>query len=310
MKTRSLKLSIYFLFLVILIIFSCRKFLEYQNQKPVFLSPLPDRKFIRLVPSPTVNPENNLEKIVTQTLADAGGIYGVDIKNFKTGESYALNDHHIFWSASLYKLWVLGAAYEQIEEQTLHEDTVMSQQIAVLNQKFNIPEEDAERTEGEITLSVKDAIENMVTVSDNYAALLLVGKLRLSNIKAFLQRNSLNEISVGSLNNEPQATPYSISQLLEKLYNGDLGNEESTGKMLSVLKRQQLNYALPKYLSPETSIAHKTGALYSFSHDAGIVYTPNGDYIIVVMTDTKDPQVADELIAQISKNVYEYFTQK
>ena len=64
---------------------------------------------------------------------------------------------------------------------------------------------------------------------------------------------------------------------------------------------------MPKYLPSDTLIAHKTGELDSFSHDSGIVYTPNGNYIIVVMSDSTNPKGAEDRIANISKSVYDYF---
>jgi beta-lactamase class A len=73
------------------------------------------------------------------------------------------------------------------------------------------------------------------------------------------------------------------------------------------LKNQQLNNKLPKLLEKETVIAHKTGELESFSHDAGIVYSDNGDYIIVIMSETDNRNRANDTIAQISKEVYDYF---
>ena len=54
-------------------------------------------------------------------------------------------------------------------------------------------------------------------------------------------------------------------------------------------------------------MGHKTGELDGYKHDAGIVYAPKGDYVIVVMSNTKDPQTAVDVIAKISKAVYDHF---
>jgi beta-lactamase class A len=79
---------------------------------------------------------------------------------------------------------------------------------------------------------------------------------------------------------------------------------------LTLLKAQKLNNKLPKELPKNTVIAHKTGELDMVSHDAGIVYAQNGNYIIVVMSETSLPVAANERIADISKGVYEYFISK
>ena len=57
----------------------------------------------------------------------------------------------------------------------------------------------------------------------------------------------------------------------------------------------------------EISIAHKTGEIGYFTHDAGIVFSNKGDYIIVVLTESDFPLATEEQIADISKSVNEYF---
>ena len=54
--------------------------------------------------------------------------------------------------------------------------------------------------------------------------------------------------------------------------------------MLEVLKRQQINDRLPSGLPSDATVAHKTGNLPGIAHDAGIVYTPTGPRIVVVLT--------------------------
>ncbi len=79
--------------------------------------------------------------------------------------------------------------------------------------------------------------------------------------------------------------------------------------MLDLLKSQKLNNKLPKYLPQEIDVAHKTGEIDSLTHDAGIVYAPTSDYIIVILSDSNDPNSAEERIAEVSKNVYNYYSQ-
>lgn len=78
----------------------------------------------------------------------------------------------------------------------------------------------------------------------------------------------------------PTTTSFDIALFFEKLYKGELANEENTQKMLDLLKKQELNNKLSKYLPEEIDVAHKTGEIGWFSHDAGIVYTNYGDYSI------------------------------
>lgn len=246
----------------------------------------------------------SLGEVVEKELIDAKGSYGIAIKNLKTGESYVYNDHKKFEAASLYKLWVMATAYDKIANGALKEDEQLEDEVEKINETFDIATEEAELTEGTVSFSVKDALKQMITISHNYAALLLAKRIGLSQVNTFLQDHGFAESAVGQ---PPKTTPSDISLFLEKLYKGELGTEESTGKMLDLLAQQQLNEKLPKYLPADTLVAHKTGELGGYSHDAGIVYSPKGDYIIVVMSQSDYPPGAEEHIAAISQAVYDYF---
>lgn len=250
---------------------------------------------------------NSLKDTVEYALVGKQGVYGIAIKNLKTGETFYSNEHKVFESGSLYKIWIMTTAYDQIQNKTLKEDEVLSEEIAVLNKEFNIPTESAELTDGIITIPVGNAIEQMITISHNYAALLLTKKIKLSNVVVFLKQNGFTESKVGIDGSSPTSTPYDIALFFEKLYKGELANKENTEKMIDLLKKQQLNDKLPKYLPQDAVVAHKTGEIGWFSHDAGIVYSPSGDYVIVVLSESQFPPGAEDRIAQVSKAVYEYF---
>ena len=250
---------------------------------------------------------NSLEKIVQNDLIGAKGDFAVYIKNLKTGDSYVFKEHQVFDSASLYKLWVMGEVFEQLKSGRISMDTKLKEDVEVLNEKFKIASESAELTEGTIEQTVGDSLERMITISDNYSGLLLAWKLRLSTIASYLTRNGFAESKVGVSGGSPVTTASDIGLFFEKLYTGKLADPESTNAMLSLLKRQRLNEKLPKFLPENTVVAHKTGELDTISHDAGIVYTPKGDYIIVVLSDTPAPQSAVERISAISRDVYAYF---
>lgn len=247
-----------------------------------------------------------LKEVVETSLEGSTGSYGIAIKNLRTGQVYYKNEHQVFESASLYKLWVGATAYEQIQQGRLDEGTQLSQQVSILNDKFNIASEEAELTEGIVTMRVSDAIYKMITISHNYAALLLSEKVQLSNVRSFLRTNGFTESVVGTV---PQTiTAYDAALFFEKLYKGKLADTTHTKAMIDLLKQQELNNKLPRYLPIGTVIAHKTGELGKYSHDGGIVYTEKGDYIIVVLTESSSPKGAEERIAKISKAVYDYFT--
>lgn len=246
----------------------------------------------------------SLEDVVQRVTIGSKGTYGIVIKNLQTGESFSRSEHRIFEAGSLYKLWVLATAFNQIEKGELKEDAILSQKVSELNQRFNISSDSAEMREGVITLTVSQAMQQMITISHNYAALLLTEKVKISNVSKFLSNNKFNDSNVGE---PPKATAGDIALFLEKLYRGELANKENSQKILDLLKKQQLNDGLPKYLPKGITVAHKTGDIGWFKHDAGIVFSPSGDYIIVVMSESDSPPGAQERVAEVSKTVYEYF---
>lgn len=249
---------------------------------------------------------SKLSDIVKNSLSGSHGAYAVVIKNLRTGEAFSQNEDKKFQPASLYKLWVMGTAYEQIKEGSLSLNEVLSKDVTDLNDLFNIPEDSAELTEGTITESVSSAIEQMITISNNYSAYLLVSKIRNSNIANFMEEQGFNASSLGE---PPQTTAHDIALFFEKLYKGELIDSASSKEMLDLLSQQQLNDRIPKYLPDGTKVAHKTGEIDDFKHDAGIIYAKD-PILFVVLSESDSPQGAAERIALLSRDVFNYFETK
>lgn len=297
------------LVLAILIVGSAVYFVVNMNGKP---KPQPNvqkvQALITSIPTPQMTPANSpLKNAVQSELVGTKGSYAVVVKNLKTQETYLFNEQKVYDAGSLYKLWIMAETYRQIKTDKLNEEDMLKQKIEALNEKFKISSESAEKKDGEIELSVNDATTRMITISDNYAALLLAEKIRLSNVITYLKVHDLVDSNLGADGKPPSATANDIANFFEKLYKGELADQEYTEKMLVLLKSQRINHKIPKYLPPEAVIAHKTGELDGFSHDAGIVYTPKSDYIIVVLSKSTDRAAANERIASVSKAVYNYF---
>ena len=256
--------------------------------------------------TPTEMPQNSqpLGDVVQSAIGNADGNYSVVVRNLKTKEFYNYQENKTYESGSLYKLWVMAVAYQQLQSGQIKETDILSDDVEDLNDKFDIASDSADLQSGTVTFPVNQALQQMITISHNYAALLLTQKVKLSNLAMFLQTNNFNNSTVAA---PPKTTAADIADFLEDLYDGQFANAQGTQAMIDLLKAQKLNNKLPRELPETTQIAHKTGELGTYSHDAGIVYTQDGDYIIVVMTNTKVPSTAEDKIADISKAVYDYF---
>ena len=98
-------------------------------------------------------------------------------------------------------------------------------------------------------------------------------------------------------------------RFLELVYRGKCVSKKASRKMLEMLKAQTRRTKIPAGIPAGVEVANKTGETDDTSHDAEIVFSPAGDYIIVVMVTApgKAWGKAGE-IAKISEITYKYFT--
>ena len=239
----------------------------------------------------------NLQSTIQDALRGTDGEYGIVVKNLRTGETYEQHEKELFTSASLYKLWTMGTAYAQFENGRLKPTEFIA----------TIASPSADLVAGSGGMTIANAINKSITISDNYAAHLLVNRLTVKEMYTFLNNVGMIHTTQEA---DPRTTPEDIALFYEKLYNKNLISETASTQMLTTLKQQQINDRIPKYLPPYIQVAHKTGELDGFKHDAGIVFTPQGDYIFIAMSNSDNPAIAAERIAILSQRVYAYFTKE
>jgi beta-lactamase class A len=267
-------------------------------------------------PLPTEVPEkiSQLGKIVAENFSEKDGDYAVVIKNLKTNEEYSFNERKKFNSASLYKLWVMGDVFQKIKDGEIDENQILSADVKKLDETLSTitptptPEgfvpEPTTGEEEKISMTVAQAIEKMIKFSDNYAALLLASRAGTFSVTNFLKKYELND---SSFRTPPKTSAKDTAIFFEKLYKGEIVDKEYSDRMIEILKLQTINDRIPKQLPEGAMVAHKTGELFGSKHDAGIVYSDKGNYIIVVLSDTKNSKIASEKIARFSKEIYDYF---
>ncbi|TMG62698.1 MAG: serine hydrolase [Chloroflexi bacterium] len=201
-------------------------------------------------------------------------------------------------AASLYKLGVLAEAERRVDAGELH-----------YNDTITIEPEDI-TTDGSFEyagteLTLDEALEAMITVSDNGAALALWHVLGGANIDATLEKAGVKNFHVAFDDTEDNwATPHAIGTYFTLLAKRQLISPAASDRMLARLERQQINDRLPAQLPADVVIAHKTGNLAGVTHDAGIIFTKTGPRVVVVMTwDALDEDAAN-FISSIGSLVY------
>ena len=201
-------------------------------------------------------------------------------------------------TASLYKLAVLLEAEHQVDLGKLsYSDTITIEQEDIT--------EDGSFEGPGTELTLDEALEAMITISDNGAAMHLWRMLGPANINAYLEKSGIAGFHVALDEDEDNyATARAVGTYLTLLANKKLVSPAASDRMLKRLQRQEINDRIPAQLPEGTVVAHKTGNLAGVAHDAGILFTPHGPRVLVAMTWDADDEAANDFIAHLASTVY------
>jgi beta-lactamase class A len=187
-------------------------------------------------------------------------------------------------------------AERRIDAGTLRSDQVITIQAEDLTGEGSTYEAGTDVT-------VEQALEAMTTASDNGTALALWRLLGDDAIRSALVRAGIPEFRLDIVG-ATMATPRAIGAIFTRLARRELVSRAASERMVARLQRQSINDRLPAGLPAGVVVAHKTGNLPGLTHDAGIIVTPAGPRIVVVMTWDSDEGAANTLIADIGAAVY------
>jgi len=224
---------------------------------------------------------------------------GVALIDLQSGAECAVDGDRPFRSASLYKTVVAAELYRQIRAGlvTLDEPLTITPADAI-DDPANL------RITSSYTITVGDALSRMITFSDNGSAFALRRRLEASNVDAATEWLGLPSTT---LTNVFLTTPNDQAHLFRSLYDGTVVDTESSRALISLLLQQQVADMIPQGLPAGTRVAHKTGTLDTFLHDAAVVYAPGGDFVLVVMTENTDFESALQVIHDVAEVAYDAY---
>ena len=201
-------------------------------------------------------------------------------------------------AASLYKLGVLAEAERRVDAGELHYGDVITIEPDDITS-------DGSFEDAGTQLTLDQALEAMITISDNGTALALWRIFGGANIDASLERAGVQNFHVAFDDTEDNwATPQAIGTFFTLLAKRQLISAAASDRMLARLERQEINDRLPAQLPPGVVIAHKTGNLSGVAHDAGIIFTKTGPRVVVAMTWDAPDEDAANFISSIGSLVY------
>jgi beta-lactamase class A len=203
-----------------------------------------------------------------------------------------------FIAASLYKLGILAHVETLVDTGTLkYADTIEIQ-------PEDITDDGSYENAGTV-MTIDEALEAMITLSDNGTALAFWHQLGPDNINVTLQKLGLADFHIASDDNDDNtATARVIGQYFTLLAQRKLVSAAASDRMLARLERQTINDRLPAELPEGTRVAHKTGNLGFATHDAGIIYTRMGARIVVGLTANTNEEEAVQFLGGLGALVY------
>lgn len=237
-----------------------------------------------------------LEKRIAAELYSYQGtmsIYADDLH----GNIIAIGANERFETASVIKAYILAALYQMVQEGRAS----LSDEI-VYEQSQYVDGSGMLRALGVgAHLKVKDTATMMIICSDNIATNMVIDYLGLANINAVIQQLGFadtvlhNPLHFDQYDKLGTTTPRDYGMLLRQMALGELVSPQASAEMLQILRQQHYNTMLtgefpPYYLDCEETgeeeliwVASKSGSMNACRNDGGIIHTPYGEYVLVLM---------------------------
>ena len=242
-----------------------------------------------------------LRQELEQRIGGYQGTWQVYLEDLSTGASIAINNHRGY-SASVIKLYIMLAVYQNIADGSLTE-----------------------------TETIDELLTQMITVSSNEAANALVDALGggdaqtgFAIVNDIAQQHGFTDTAIhqylGVIDGDPeqkQTSAVDSGRFMAAVYRGELVSPEYSRRMLDRLLGQTRRAKIPGGVPDGVIVANKTGEITGVENDAAIVFATSdtsaaidgsateGDYVLTVMTsDVADSAAAQASIRDLSAAVW------
>jgi beta-lactamase class A len=241
-------------------------------------------------------PDPALQKQLETLLGDQAEHYGVYVKDLATGKGAALNPGKVFNAASLFKVEVMYEVFRQRALDLLKFDELL--EVTPYYADFDLGTRQVGIGQSE---SIAEALFYMMSISDNISAVLLQDRAGAGNINTTMSALGLQV--TGLFTEALPATAEDFGVLMEAIARNPDVDDDSRTQMFDLLTSETIDNGIVAGVPKGTKVAHKTGNWSDATNDAGIVFGPRGNYVIVVLSDTDhDPSGT----MSVSDLVYRY----
>jgi beta-lactamase class A len=261
-------------------------------------------------PTPTKDPLT-LKQQIQSVIAEEDVKYGIYIKNLKTNQVISINPNDTLPPASIYKVPLAILVLRDIDAGKLK-----------LDQTFTLKSKNKTYTTDSMyylptgkAYPIETYLNYLIVNSDNTAMTSLEDLL--GGVEKINQRLK-TELGVKNFFRIPHETEAAeVGKVFEGIYAQSFLEKETNDFLLNLLKHtaSHLQDRIPAGVpaSEGIEVAHKigyisTGAGASFE-DAGIVYSPKADYVIVTLNQDVREDEARIKIQEISRLTYKFFSE-
>lgn len=295
---------------------------------------------------------HKIQEIFDQYINQFPGEFAAGWMDLCSNETYFINPKKTMPTASICKIFILADILRKIELGELN----WTDKI-IMNPKRIIPGSGILKFfHGGEELSLYDYAILMMSISDNTAADTLFSLCDKEEIKEYILRPNLmnhtncvltcNEMvsdfykgkgnpdssqSNQKLKKKSEAAVYdtniwkynytTVSDLtvfLANAYHKKVVSPWVSNNLLTIMGKCLTNTRIPYYLPENIKVSHKTGTMGQLVNDAGIVFTPKGDYILALFYDGNAAYQEDSLhignvhkyeqsLAELSRDIYSLY---
>lgn len=218
------------------------------------------------------------------------------------GNTIAIGAEECFETASVIKAFILAVLYQKVQQGQAD----LEQEIVYEASQY-VDGSGMLRALGVgARLKVRDTATMMIICSDNIATNMLIDYLGLDAINATIRQLGFahtvlhNPLHFDRYDQLGTTTPLDYGMLLCQMAKGELVSPEASAQMLAILRQQHYNTMLtgdfpPYYLDCEETgeeeliwVASKSGSMNACRNDGGIIHTPYGEYVLVLMNKDFD----------------------
>ncbi len=252
---------------------------EYEN----YIEKTKNLRHLEVLSESSKSQNAKISEIIYQYATHVEGDLSIYYKDLRSNESVVIDGDRTYYMASLYKVILTIYILNEVKKGTIQlTDPVVIQDSP--------------------TITLGDALDKIVSESNNEYAVGLAEKYGWQTIeKAMKQKLHIDF----TFNDALESSVRNMGTLFEEIALSLKLTDSESNYLLNLLKDQKKISKLPKYLPKNIYSHNKTGEFEDYSHDAGIFYTPKANYILLFMSKTKYPGETNELMSQMSKEIYE-----